>query len=62
LRALVPEPDLEKMRAAGPVKRDFALLSLPELDQVQKLMRAVKSPVVQIRTAKLALDLQREGA
>ena len=23
LRALVPEPDLEKMRAAGPVKRDF---------------------------------------
>ena len=34
LRALVPEPDLEKMRAAGPVKRDFPLLSSPELDQV----------------------------
>ena len=24
LRALVPEPDLEKMRAAGPVKRDLS--------------------------------------
>ena len=24
LRALVPEPDLKKMREAGPVKRDFS--------------------------------------
>src|SRR6202051_4038933 len=37
LRALVPGPDLEKMRAAGPVKRDFPLLSSPELNQVQRL-------------------------
>ena len=40
LRALVPEPDLEKMRAAGAVKRDYPTLSSPELDQVQTLMRA----------------------
>ena len=59
LRALVPEPDLEKMRAAGPVKRDFPLLSSPELDQVQRLMRVAKSPVVQIRLAALSLDLRR---
>ena len=37
LRALVPEPDLKKMREAGPVKRDFPLLSSTELDQVQKV-------------------------
>ena len=61
LRALVPEPDLEKMRAAGPVKRDFPLLSSPELDQVQRLMRIAKSPVVQIRSAALSLDLQPLG-
>jgi oxaloacetate decarboxylase alpha subunit len=59
LRALVPEPDLEKMRAAGPVKRDYPLLSSPELDQVQRLMSLAKSPVVQIRSAKLSIDLRR---
>jgi oxaloacetate decarboxylase (Na+ extruding) subunit alpha len=59
LRALVPGPDLEKMRAAGPVKRDFPLLSSPELDQVQRLMRVAKSPVVQIRSAALTLELNR---
>jgi oxaloacetate decarboxylase alpha subunit len=59
LRALVPEPDLEKMRAAGPVKRDYPLLSSPELDQVHRLMRLAKSPVVQIRSARLSVDLRR---
>jgi oxaloacetate decarboxylase alpha subunit len=61
LRALVPEPDLEKMRATGPVKQDFPLLSSPELDQVQRLMRVAKSPVVQIRSAGLTLDLRRSA-
>ena len=59
LRALVPEPDLEKMRAAGPVKRDYPLLSSPELDQVHRLMRLAKSPVVQIRSARMSVDLRR---
>jgi oxaloacetate decarboxylase (Na+ extruding) subunit alpha len=59
LRALVPEPDLEKMRAAGPVKRDYPLLSSPELGQVHRLMRLAKSPVVQIRSARLSVDLRR---
>ena len=59
LRALVPEPDLEKMRAAGPVKRDYPLLSSPELDQVRKLMRTAKSPVVQFRSAKLSTHCDR---
>jgi oxaloacetate decarboxylase alpha subunit len=61
LRALVPEPDLEKMRAAGPVQRDYPLLSSPELDQVQRLMRLAKSPVVQIRSARLSVDLHRHA-
>ena len=61
LRALVPEPDLKKMREAGPVKRDFPLLSSIELDQVQRLMRIAKSPVVQIRSETLSLDLRRPG-
>jgi oxaloacetate decarboxylase alpha subunit len=59
LRALVPEADLRRMREAGPVKRSFPLLSSPELDQVARLMRIVKSPVVQIRSAELSLDLIR---
>ena len=62
LRALVPEPDLKKMREAGPVKRDFPLLSSTELDQVQRLMRIAKSPVVQIRSETLSLDLRRAGS
>jgi oxaloacetate decarboxylase (Na+ extruding) subunit alpha len=61
LRALVPEPDLAKMRAAGPVKRDFPLLSSPELDQVQRLMRIARAPVVQIRSAQLSVDLRRQA-
>ena len=47
------------MREAGPVKRSFPLLSSPELDQVARLMRIVKSPVVQIRSAELSVDLIR---
>jgi oxaloacetate decarboxylase alpha subunit len=42
------------------VKRDYPLLSSPELDQVQRLMRIAKSPVVQIRSAKLSVDLHRQ--
>ncbi|HKY90139.1 MAG TPA: hypothetical protein VJM11_03830 [Nevskiaceae bacterium] len=59
LRALVPEADLEKMRAAGPVKRSYPLLSSPELEQVARLMKLAKSPVVQVRSAEMTLDLFR---
>ncbi|MAA74074.1 MAG: pyruvate carboxylase [Salinisphaeraceae bacterium] len=59
LRALIPEADLEKMRAAGPVKRDFPLLSSPELTLAQRLLKVAKSPAVQIESAKLNLSLRR---
>jgi oxaloacetate decarboxylase (Na+ extruding) subunit alpha len=36
------------------VKRDYPLLSSPELDQVHRLMRLAKSPVVQVLASSLA--------
>lgn len=59
LRALVPEADLNKMWAAGPVKKDYPLLSTPELDQARRLMNLANSPVVQLKTAGLELSLRR---
>lgn len=60
LRALVPEADLQKMWAAGPVKRDYPVLSSPELAQVQRLMKIARAPVVQIASADLTLSLRRD--
>ncbi len=59
LRALVPAADLEKMRSAGPVRRDFPMLSSPEFDRVRRLMRVATAPLVQIRSAALDLTLRR---
>jgi len=61
LRALVPEADLNKMWAAGPVKQTYPLLSTPELDQVRRLMTLARSPVVQVKTAGLELSLRRRA-
>ena len=59
LRALMPEADLQKMRAAGPLRRVYPLLSSPELDQVSRLMQIVKSPVVQWSTPEMSVELRR---
>lgn len=59
LRALLPESDLEKMRAAGPLKRTYPLLSSPELDEVSRLMKLVSLPAVQYKTAGLSLSLRQ---
>lgn len=59
LRALVPQADIEKMRAAGPIRTTYPLLSSPELDQVARLMKMAKSPVLQLRTEALSLELSR---
>ena len=61
LRALVPAADLERMRAAGPVKRDFPILSAPELEQVRKLMALSTSKYVELETATLSVSLRRAG-
>jgi oxaloacetate decarboxylase alpha subunit len=59
LRVIIPKTDLEKMRAAGPLKRDYPLLSSPELDQVRSLMQIASLPLVQLRSADLSLKVTR---
>ena len=58
-RATVPQADIDKMRAAGPIKRDYPLLSSPELEQVRKLMEMAKLPVLELQTADLRISLRR---
>lgn len=59
LRALVPASDLEKMRAAGPVRQDYPLLSSPALAQVHSLMAQARASVVQVGTDEFKLKLRR---
>lgn len=58
LKVLLPEADLERMRAAGPLKRDYPLLSSPEMEQVGRLMKLANLPVVQMRSEGLSLTLR----
>ena len=62
LRALVPEVDLDRMWAAGPVKTTYPLLSSSELDQVRRLMQTARVPVVQIKSSAMNLSLRRNRA
>ncbi len=59
LRALMPESDLEKMRAAGPLKRNFPMLSSPELNEVARLIKTSTLPVLHYRNDGLSLTLKR---
>ena len=59
LRALVPPSEVDKAYAAGPVKTSFPLLSSPELDQVQRLMKLATSAVVQVNSPDFKLSLRR---
>ncbi len=62
LRALVPAHELEKMRAAGPVKQDYPLLSSPELEQVRKLMMLARAPNLQLRSERFSVKMRRRTA
>jgi oxaloacetate decarboxylase alpha subunit len=59
LRALVPASDIDKMRRAGPLRRDYPTLSSPELEQARKLMAVAKTPYVRLRSEALDLTLRR---
>jgi oxaloacetate decarboxylase alpha subunit len=59
LRVTVPEADIAKMRAAGPVKRTYPLLSSPELERVRHLMKLTRSPVVEIKSSAMNVTLRR---
>ncbi len=59
LRALVPGPALDKMRAAGPVKTSYPLLSSPELDRVRRLLAVTNLPLMQVKSQAMTLTLRR---
>jgi len=59
LRALVPATDIDKMRKAGPLKRDYPTISSPEMEQVRRLMKVANTPFVQIKSAELDLVMRR---
>ena len=59
LRALVPEADLQRMREAGPVHRDYPVLSSREMEQVAAIVRAVDRPFVRVATEAFELELER---
>lgn len=61
LRALVPEADLKRMKAAGPVQITYPLLSSRELDQVRRLMQIARAPVVEIKSQAMTLSLRRHS-
>ena len=46
------------MRAAGPVKRDFPLMSSAALEEVARLIRTASTPLVQLRSEALSLTLR----
>ena len=48
------------MRAAGPVKRTYPLLSTPELEQVRKLMQLTKVPVIEVMGEGMNIQLRRK--
>ena len=59
LRATVPEADIAKMRAAGPVRQTYPLLSSPELEQVRQLMKLTSVPVIEVASASMTVSLKR---
>jgi oxaloacetate decarboxylase (Na+ extruding) subunit alpha len=58
-RAFLPQADIDKMRAAGPVRRDYPLLSSPELEQVRQLMKMTSLPLIEVKGAGLDVSLRR---
>ncbi len=59
LKALVPESDIQKMREAGPTKRNFPMLSSPKLAEVDRLLRVANTPHLQYCSQALSLKLER---
>lgn len=59
LRALVPEADLQRMRAAGPIQTKFPLLSSSALEEAAHLMSVAQAPIVQYISEKFSIELRR---
>jgi len=58
LKALIPEPDIAAMQAAGPVRRDFPLLSR-EVEEMRTLIRTVQTPYIRVATEQWGIELRR---
>jgi oxaloacetate decarboxylase alpha subunit len=59
LRALVPEADIARMRATGPLVRTLPLASSQEADAALRLMKTVSSRSFALRTEALSMVLER---
>jgi oxaloacetate decarboxylase alpha subunit len=58
LKALIPEPDIAAMQAAGRVRRDYPL-ARDQLDELQALIRTVETPYIRVATEQWAMELRR---
>jgi oxaloacetate decarboxylase alpha subunit len=58
LKALIPEPAIEAMVAAGPVRRDFPLDS-SEIEEVSALIASARTPYVRVATEAWEVELRR---
>lgn len=58
LRALIPGPAVDEMRAAGPVRRDYPLSS-PEVRQVRDLLGLTRTPYLRVATEAMDVELRR---
>ena len=58
LKALIPEPDIQAMQAAGRVQREFPLAP-PEVEELRALIRSVQTPYVRVATERWAMELRR---
>ena len=61
-RVSVPEADIARMRAAGPVKQTYPLLSSPELDRVRKLLSLTRYPIIEVKSSAMNVSLRRYSA
>jgi oxaloacetate decarboxylase alpha subunit len=59
LRAVVPRHDIERMRAAGPLRLEFPTLASPELDFARELMQLTSSRYMRLATAGIDVELRR---
>lgn len=60
LRALVPESDLEAMRAAGPTKAHYPLAG-SEVQQVRELLKAVNAPYARVATESMDVVMRKNS-
>ncbi|MCK9503747.1 MAG: hypothetical protein M0Q95_06155 [Porticoccaceae bacterium] len=58
-RAFLPQPDIDKMRAAGPVKRTFSFMSTPELEQATKLLKMANHNIIEVKSSAMNMTLKR---